>query len=210
MSTLAQWWYVQQLLPHSTGISLYACILYFGGLERFGRKRSRLNQKRESYTSSSSRLMSSDVKGAVFRPTPGLNKIEGGPLIARGMGWVAQQHPRPTHRQGCTCWVRTGDYGIYKLNCHYPQKWVARQKLLPSLGRQCIWAELHQTGGLSATLAVNRLGCCHATWPWAPTRGVLNLLPPPPKKTLYDVLVCITLSIVSPNTTPPWNCRRYH
>ena len=33
----------------------------------------------------------------------------------------------------------------------------------PNLGRQCIWAELHETGGISATLAVNRLGRCRAT-----------------------------------------------
>ena len=40
---------------------------------------------------------------------------------------------------------------------------VARQKLSPNLGRQCIWAELHETGGLPASLAVNRLGRCRAT-----------------------------------------------
>ena len=40
------------------------------------------------------------------------------------------------------------------------------------LGRQCIWAELHETGGLSATLAVSRPRRCHATRPWAPTRGI--------------------------------------
>ena len=42
-------------------------------------------------------------------------------------------------------------------NCHYPKRWVAGQKLSPNLGRQCTRAELHETGGLSATLAVNRL-----------------------------------------------------
>ena len=30
---------------------------------------------------------------------------------------------------------------------------------------QCVWAELHETGGLSATLAVNRLGRCRAIRP---------------------------------------------
>ena len=43
---------------------------------------------------------------------------------------------------------------------------VAWQKLSPNLGCQCIWAELHETGGLSATLAVHRLGRCRATRPW--------------------------------------------
>ena len=39
-----------------------------------------------------------------------------------------------------------------------PQKvGCSRQKLSPSLGRQCIWAELHETGGLWATLAVDQL-----------------------------------------------------
>ena len=32
-----------------------------------------------------------------------------------------------------------------------------------SIGRQCVWAELHEAGGLSATLAVNGLGRCRAT-----------------------------------------------
>ena len=33
-----------------------------------------------------------------------------------------------------------------------PKRWVARQTS-PKVGRQCIWAELHETGGLSATLS---------------------------------------------------------
>ena len=33
----------------------------------------------------------------------------------------------------------------------------------PNLGHQCIWAELHVTGGLSATLAVNRLDVVQAS-----------------------------------------------
>ena len=44
-----------------------------------------------------------------------------------------------------------------------PNVFFARQKLSPSHGRQCIWAEFHETGGLCATLAVNRLGRCRAT-----------------------------------------------
>ena len=44
-----------------------------------------------------------------------------------------------------------------------PKRWVARQKLPPNLGSQCIWAELHKTGGLSATFAVHRLGRCRAS-----------------------------------------------
>ena len=36
-----------------------------------------------------------------------------------------------------------------------------------NLGRRCIWAELQETGGRSATLAVNRLGRCRATLPSA-------------------------------------------
>ena len=43
--------------------------------------------------------------------------------------------------------------GLHSRSCH------------PNLGRQCIWAELHETGGLSAILAVNRLGRCRATRP---------------------------------------------
>ena len=37
--------------------------------------------------------------------------------------------------------------------------------MLPDLGRQYIRAELQETGGLSATSAVNRLGRCRATRP---------------------------------------------
>ena len=56
----------------------------------------------------------------------------------RDLGQVAWQRPRPTLRQGCTCWVGTcqftGDHGTSNLNCHYPPKWVARQRLSPNLG----------------------------------------------------------------------------
>ena len=101
--------------------------------------------------------------------------------LKRDLGWVARQRPRPTLRQGCTCWVPTGDHGTSNDNCHYPKRKfkalsaigtlissstkrkVAQQKFSPNLGRPCIWADLHETGGLSATLAVNRLGCCRAT-----------------------------------------------
>ena len=39
-----------------------------------------------------------------------------------------------------------------------PKGWVARQKLSPNLGRQCIREELRrETGGLFATLAVTEL-----------------------------------------------------
>ena len=38
---------------------------------------------------------------------------------------------------------------------------------------RCIRAELHETGGLSATLAVNRLGRCHAARPRAMQGSVL-------------------------------------
>ena len=34
----------------------------------------------------------------------------------------------------------------------------ARQRLSPNLGRQCLWAELHETGGLSAILASKSAG----------------------------------------------------
>ena len=48
-----------------------------------------------------------------------------------------------------------------KIKTLCPKRWVARHKLSPNLGRQqCIWAELHEIGGLSATLAVNRQGRC--------------------------------------------------
>ena len=43
-----------------------------------------------------------------------------------------------------------------------PKRWVARQKLSPSLGHLCMWVE---AGKLSATLSVNRLGRCRATRP---------------------------------------------
>ena len=32
-----------------------------------------------------------------------------------------------------------------------PKRWIARQKLSPNLGRQCIWAQFDETGALSAT-----------------------------------------------------------
>ena len=46
-----------------------------------------------------------------------------------------------------------------------PERWATRQKLSPSLGRQCTWAEVHGTGGLVATLAVSGLGRRRATRP---------------------------------------------
>ena len=57
------------------------------------------------------------------------------------------------------------------------QWWVAGQKWSPSLGRQCIWAELHETEGLSATLALNRLGRCRATRSRSPRFGGLRAHP---------------------------------
>ena len=84
---------------------------------------------------------------------------------------VARRRPRPTLRQG----------GTYNENCQHPKGglpqeelcyiycWLiviviviliviliaqstARHNLSPNLGRQCNWAELHETGGLSVTL----------------------------------------------------------
>ena len=51
----------------------------------------------------------------------------------------------------------------------------SRSKLSPSLERQCIWTESHETGRPSASLAVNRLGCCRAARPGhgLPPGGVL-------------------------------------
>ena len=46
-----------------------------------------------------------------------------------------------------------------------------RSCLSSNLGRQCIWAELYESGRLSAILAVHRLGRCRATRPWAKRRG---------------------------------------
>ena len=37
-------------------------------------------------------------------------------------GWVAWRRPRPTFRQGCTCWVSTGDHGVFKWKLSLPQK----------------------------------------------------------------------------------------
>ena len=49
--------------------------------------------------------------------------------------------------------------GLHGRSCH------------PFLDGQCIWAEwLHETGRLSATLAVNRLGRRRATRPWTPPK----------------------------------------
>ena len=79
---------------------------------------------------------------------------------------------RPSVRQGCTCWVPTSwrPWHLKLKTVTIPKRWAARQKLAPNLGRQCIiWAELHETGGLSATLAVHRLGRCRATRPWRPS-----------------------------------------
>ena len=104
---------------------------------------------------------------------------------------VARQRPRPTFHQGCTATSQTDlpprlhgnvpdrpSTKVAPVGCQLvtmtlqiktvtiPKGWVARQKLSPNLGRRCIWTELHETGGLSATLAVNRLGCFRATRPW--------------------------------------------
>ena len=113
------------------------------------------------------------------------------PLPSNLLGGVAQQRPRPTLHQGCTATSQTDlpprlhgnvpdrpSTKVAPVGCQLvtmtlqiktvtiPKGWVARQKLSPNLGRRCIWTELHETGGLSATLAVNRLGCFRATRPW--------------------------------------------
>ena len=41
--------------------------------------------------------------------TTQLAEHEGGRLPQEDLGRVARQRPRPTLRQGCTCWVPTGD-----------------------------------------------------------------------------------------------------
>ena len=84
-----------------------------------------------------------------------------------GLGGTTTSQWRPTLRQGCTCWVPTGDHGISNKNCHYISKGGlhGRSCQTQSGTSECIWAELHETGRLSATLAVSRLGRC-ATRPW--------------------------------------------
>ena len=83
--------------------------------------------------------------------------------------WVARQCPRPTLRQGKTRWLPTMALKIETVTI--PKGGLRGNKLPPNLGRQCIWAKMHETGGLSATLAVNRLGCCRATRPWSRFRS---------------------------------------
>ena len=79
------------------------------------------------------------------------------------LGRVARQRPKPTLRQGCTCLGANWRPWRLKLKLSLSRKrWVSGQKSSPNLGRQCIWSELHETGGLSATVAVNRLGRCRA------------------------------------------------
>ena len=50
-------------------------------------------------------------------------------------------------------------------NCHYPKRWVTRQKLSPNLGRQWNWAELHSWRTFCHLGSINRLGRCRATGP---------------------------------------------
>ena len=65
---------------------------------------------------------------------------------------------RPSAKVAPSCLVPTKRPWHLKLKLSLSQKVALRgRKLSPNLGRQCIWAELHETGGLSATLAVNRL-----------------------------------------------------
>ena len=83
--------------------------------------------------------------------------------------------PRPTlPHQGCTfCWVPTGDRGTSNKKCHCPKKVGCTAEVVTQSGRSVhlIWAELYETGRLSATLAVNQLGRCRTTLGW-PTRKV--------------------------------------
>ena len=68
--------------------------------------------------------------------------------------------------QGCTC-CQLATMALKIKTVTIPKRWSAWQKLSPSLGCQCIWAELHETGRLSATLAVKMLGYCRAARPSA-------------------------------------------
>ena len=85
------------------------------------------------------------------------------------LGWIARRRPRPTLRQGANLLGANWRPWRLKLKPSLSQKvGFAREKFSSNLGRQCVWAELQETGGLSATLGVNRLGRCRATRPWKP------------------------------------------
>ena len=105
----------------------------------------------------------------------------GGGASSWVQGWVARQRPRPTLRHGCTCWVPTGDHGIYNFKLLLSQKTEG----VTQSGTSMISAsglKLHETGGLSATLvALNRLRrrATRPRWGWLsplkPT-GCLHLM----------------------------------
>ena len=108
-----------------------------------------------------------DLKGQFCPPPPANKKKKKKKNVIR-VGSHNNVPGRPSAKVA-PVWVPTGAHDTYNSNCHYPAKmWVARQKLSPSLGRQCIWAELHETGGMSATWGVGRRGCCRSANPAGP------------------------------------------
>ena len=87
---------------------------------------------------------------ALLHRTDGHGSDQGGFTFMESSTGLHDDIPRPTTlRQGCTCRVPMNRRPRHlKLKT---VRWVvgcARQKLSPKLGRQCIWAELHETGGV--------------------------------------------------------------
>ena len=65
------------------------------------------------------------------------------PLVgAHGAGFHDNVRDRPSGKVAPVGY-QLATTALKHLNCHYPERWFARQKLSPNLGRQCIWTELH-------------------------------------------------------------------
>ena len=76
-----------------------------------------------------------------------------------GLGCTTRSQTEPPPRLHAPAGCQTGDHGTYKLKLSLSQKVGLHAKNCHPIWdvSQCFWAELHEAGGLSVTLAVNRL-----------------------------------------------------
>ena len=85
-----------------------------------------------------------------------------------GLGCTTTSHTDPPSAKVAPVGCQLATMTLKIKTVTVPKRWVAQQKLSPKLGRQCIWAELRETGGLSAALSVNRRGRRHSARPRSP------------------------------------------
>ena len=94
-------------------------------------------------------------------------------------GCVARQRPRPDRSSakvppaGC----QLAAMALQTKTGTVPKGGSHGRSYHPTWDVSAFWAELHETGGLSATLAINRLGRCRATRPRVPPHNLSILSP---------------------------------